>query len=174
MHRIVPIGLSALHVLACGGTAISQEAGAVREAAIGVVDSVERSQWLFGEKASALAALAALEAECAVRGWDADDAEAISPIVTSAAKLFVRLLPNDIPPPEFAAEPDGCISLDWSRSSTQLFSLSIGRSNRLAYAWLDGSNKGHGVEHFDGHNIPVRIIEGIQGIVGRHASVRAD
>jgi hypothetical protein len=58
MHRTVPIGLSALHVLACGGTAISREAGAVREAAIGVVDSVERSQWLFGEKASALAASA--------------------------------------------------------------------------------------------------------------------
>jgi hypothetical protein len=131
------------------------------------------TQALFGEKASALAALAALEAECSGRGWDGDDAEAISPAAASATKRFVRALPNGIPLPEFAPEPDGSISLDWIRSPTQLFSLSVGRSSRLAYAWLDGSDKGHGVAHFDGQNIPARVLEGIQGIVGRHAAVRA-
>jgi hypothetical protein len=173
MHPIVPIlGLS-LPALACGGTAISPEARTICEAAIEVVASVEQSQVLFGEKASALATLAALEAECSARGWDGDDAEAISPIAASAAKRLVRALPNDIPLPEFAPEPDGSISFDWIRSPTQLFSLSVGRGNRLAYAWLDGSDKGHGVAHFDGQNIPARVLEGIHGIVGGHAAVGA-
>ena len=173
MHPIVPIVGLSLQALACGGTAVSPEAQTICEAAIEVVASVERSQALFGEKASALATLAALEAECAAFGWDGDGADAVSPIAAAAAKRFVRALPDGLPLPEFAPEPDGSISLDWIRSPTQLFSLSVGRSNRLAYAWLDGSDKGHGVAHFDDQNIPARILEGIQGIVGRHASVRA-
>jgi hypothetical protein len=173
MHRIVAIvGLSALHAVAAAGSAISREAHVIYEATIQVVASVERSQALFGEKASALAALAALEAECAAAGWDGDGAEAIGPVAVAAAKHFVRVLPDGLPLPEFAPEPDGSISLDWIRSPTQVFSLSVGRSNRLAYAWLDGADRGHGVAHFDGQNIPARILEGIQGIMGRHAAVR--
>jgi hypothetical protein len=158
--------------LACGNSAVSPEAQTICEAANKVVESVERSQVLFGAKASALARLAALEAEHAIRGWDGDDAEPISSIAAAAAKHFIRAMPEGMWLPEFAAEPDGSISLDWIRSPTQVFSLSVGRSNRLAYAWLDGSDKGHAVAHFDGQNIPTRILEGIESIVGRHAAVR--
>ena len=60
--------------------------------------------------------------------------------------------------PEFAPEPDGAISLDWIQSRHRLFTLSISASNRLAYAWLDGTDKGHGVARFDGRTIPRRVL----------------
>ena len=78
------------------------------------------------------------------------------------------------PVPEFAPEPDGSVSLDWIQSRTRLFSLSIGTSRRLAYAWLDGSDKGHAVSRFDGKHIPSRIQQGIREIVNYgHTSLRA-
>ena len=72
---------------------------------------------------------------------------------------FLRAMPDDLPIPEFAPEPNGSISLDWIASPDRLFSLSIGRNGRLAYAWLDGADKGHGVARFDARNVPpwVRI-----------------
>jgi hypothetical protein len=86
----------------------------------------------------------------------------------------VRALPDYLPVPGFSPEPDGSISLDWIQSRTHLLSLSIGHTDRLAYAWLDGTDKGHGVVRFDGRNVPSRVVEAIEGIVGqRHAGLRA-
>ena len=138
------------------------------------MESAERSQALFGRKADALSRLVALAAECADPGWDGEAAVAIDPVAVLWAERFVRALPDGMPLPEFAPEPDGSISLDWIRSRNRLFSLSIGRSNRLAYAWLDGADKGHGVVTFDSQNVPPRVLEGIKGIVGQgHAGLRA-
>jgi len=178
MHRIVPVvGLSghlALQALVGGSSAISREAHAVHKAATRVAESAERSLALFGEKATALSQLAAVATECGEQGWDGDDAVAIDPIAVLLAERFVRALPEGVALPEFTPEPDGSISLDWIQSRNRLFSLSIGRSNRLAYAWLDGTDKGHGVAHFDGQNIPPRVLEAIKDIVGNgHAGLWA-
>ena len=88
----------------------------------------------------------------------------IDPMAMINAEAFVRALPIGVPLPEFAPEPDGSVSLDWIQSRTRKFSLSVGRSQRLAYAWLDGTDSGHGVATFDGSIIPPRIIEGIFAI----------
>jgi hypothetical protein len=179
MYRIVPavVGLSgqlALQALVGGGSAVSPEADTVHKAATKVAESTEQSIALFGAKAVALSQLAAMAAECADDGWDGDVAVGIDPVALSSAKRLVRALPDDVPVPEFSPEPDGSISLDWIRSRTRLLSLSIGRSDRLAYAWLDGTDKGHGVARFDGRNVPSRVLEAIEGIVGqRHAGLRA-
>jgi hypothetical protein len=170
MHQIVPtIGLSGhlvLQSLAGGGSAISQEARAVNERAAEVVKSAERSMALFGKKNAALSRLMALAQECAESGWDGAEAAAIDQVVVSTAEDFIRGLPDDVPLPEFAPEPDGSISLDWIASRARLFSLSVGHSNRLPYAWLDGADKGHGVARFDGRNVPPRILDDIKHIVG--------
>ena len=74
---------------------------------------------------------------------------------------------------EFAPEPDGSISLDWIRSRSNFFSVSVGASDRLAYAWLDGTDRGHAVARFDGDSVPSRILEGIKALVqGANAAVR--
>jgi hypothetical protein len=177
MHRLVPVlgvsGHLALQSLAGGGSAISAEARAVRRAATEVAVSTERSMVLFGEKAMALSQLAALAAECADGGWDGDDAIGIDPIAVRSTERFVRALPDDLPLPEFTADPDGSVSLDWIRAPHRLFSLSIGDSDRLAYAWLDGTDKGHGVARFDGLHVPPLVLDTIGSIVGRHAGLRA-
>jgi len=36
-----------------------------------------------------------------------------------------------------------------------------GTSNRLAYAWLDGTDRGNGVVRFDRENVPRRLMEAI-------------
>jgi hypothetical protein len=178
MHGIVQVvdfsGQLALQRLAGGSSAISPEAHAVRKVATQVAESAERSVALFGEKTAALSELSAVTAECAEPDWDGHGAAAIAPIAILLTERFVRALPEGVPLPEFTPEPDGSISLDWIRSRNRLFSLSIGRSNRLAYAWLDGADKGHGVITFDGQNVPPRVLEGIKGIVGQgHAGLRA-
>jgi hypothetical protein len=171
MHAIVSVvgrsGLVAMEALAGGNTAVSREAYSVRKAAAKIVESIERSVALFGEKAAALSRLAALATECMQADWDGADAAAIDPLAVLFARRFLRALPESLPLPEFAAEPDGSISLDWIRSRNRLFSLSVGRSNRLAYAWLDGADRGHGVARFDGQNVPARVLEGIKGILGQ-------
>lgn len=166
----ISLGYAALHVYAYGGSAISPEAQAVRKAVSAVVESAERSQVLFGEKSVAISQIMELANECAEAGWDGNEAAPIDWAATHTAVEFIRAMPGDLPLPEFAPEPDGSISLDWIQSRNRLFSLSVGSTNRLAYAWLDGSDRGHGVAQFDGERIPSRVIEGIIGIMN-HGNV---
>ena len=96
------------------------------------------------------------------------DWELAEPVSRRAAELaadFIRALPEDVPLPEYASEPDGSISLDWIQSRHRLFSLSIGEGSRLPYAWLDGADVGHAVAFFDGETVPPRILEGIRRII---------
>jgi len=156
------------------GSAVSTEAQTIRSSAFAVVESAELSMALFGDKAVAISGLRMLANECAEENWDGNGAYPLHPIAVLLAEEFLRALPDDFPLPEFAPEPDGSISLDWIQSRTRLFSLSIGPSQRLAYAWLDGSDKGHAVSRFDRQQIPARILQGIREIVNHgHASLRA-
>ena len=179
MLAVVPVatssaGYPALQAFAGGSSAVSREAEEVRKAAKEVANTAERSQALFAEKAAAISQLAALATECAEEGWDGSSAAAIDLVAVLLAERFLRAVPNRIPLPDLAVEPDGSISLDWIRSRNHLFSVSVGRSSRLAFAWLDGADKGHGVARFDGQNVPPRILEGIEAIAETgHVAVRA-
>ncbi|MBA2526958.1 MAG: hypothetical protein H0V18_14425 [Pyrinomonadaceae bacterium] len=158
-------GYATLHPLARSGSAVSDAAGTVHAAASAVVESVERSFALFGPKAAAISQIWSLVDECAEVGWDGQEAEPISEVAAALAADFIRALPKHVPLPELAPEPDGSISLDWIRSRHRLFSLSVGASSRLAYAWLDGTDRGHAVARFDGETVPPGIIEGIKRVM---------
>lgn len=158
------VGYISLSAYAKGGSAISVEANAARNAANAVMESMERSQAIFGEKTAAISQLRALAIECGEENWDGVGAAAIEPKAIINAEAIVRALPIGLPLPEFAPEPDGSVSLDWIHSRTCQFSMSVGCNHRLAYAWLDGTDSGHGVASFDGSTIPPRVIEGIFAI----------
>lgn len=162
---IVCIGHAALYPYALPGSAVSAEAKTISRAASEVTASAERSQALFGAKSAAIAELSGIASECSVQGWDGCEAAPISSVALRNAECFVRALPDGFPLPEFAPEPDGSISLDWVQSQHRLFSLSMGMTNRLAFAWLDGSDRGHGVIRFDGFNVPPRLLDDIRRIV---------
>lgn len=139
----------------------------VLDAASRVTKAVELSMALFGAKAAALSQLASIASECSEPGWDGYSADAISRGTIILASTFVRALPDDAMTFELAPEPDGSISIDWTQSRNRVLSLSIGRNHRLAYAWLDGSEKGHAVANFDGKTVPPRVLEAIRSIVGK-------
>jgi hypothetical protein len=162
---VVSLGIGAIYSLSGAGSAISPEAQTVQSAAVQIARAVESSQALFGSKATAISQLWQLANEFAEADWDGDGALPLDHAAIHNAVAFIRALPDRVPMPEFAPEPDGSISLDWIRSRTSVFSLSIGASHRLAYAWLDGTDQGHAVARFEGGNIPLRILEGIEGIV---------
>lgn len=115
-----------------GSSAYSDDAKAIGVKITAVAQQFERSQALFGDKAAAISQLQAMAIECAEPGWDGNEASAINPLAVFIAENFVRALPNFIPLPEFAPEPDGSISLDWLPSRHRLFSISVGTNNRLA------------------------------------------
>lgn len=171
---IVWLGYASVNAYARIGSAVSPEASALREAATAVINNAERSEVLFGKKATALSCLHALTKECSENDWDGAGALPIDLAAVSSAADFIRALPEALPLPEFSVDPDGAVSLDWIESKTYLFSVSIGATNRLAFAWLDGSDRGHGVAKFTGDQVPQRILEGIRGIVGHgNAAVAA-
>ena len=106
-----------------------------------------------------------LGGECAEQGWEGNGASAVSKAAVPLSEAFVLALPDGVPLPEFALEPDGSISLDWIQSRSRLFSVSLGASGRLAFAWLDGANRGHGAALFDGKRVPPEILEGVKRIM---------
>lgn len=164
---LVAAGYASLHgYTQWGNSATSVEAKTARSVARKIVSSSERSQVLFGQTANAISELLELAAECARDDWDDEGSLAVSATAIGNAISFLRALPKDIPIPEFSVEPDGNLSLDWIDSKSRLLSLSVGESNRLAFAWLDGSDKGHSVVRFDGVQIPPRLISAITDIVG--------
>ena len=159
-------GYSAFYGATRAGSAVSSEAKSVQRSVIAIVETVERSQVLFGDKSEAISAIRALVAECKDVGWDGEAAEPINRVAASLAEDFVRALPHGVPLPEFTPEPDGAISLDWIKSRNRLISVSVGPNNRLAFAWLDGTDRGHAVARFYGQTVPERILEGIHAIIG--------
>lgn len=168
------MGYGALNALSLPSSAISAEADTVTLAAEAVMRSAEDSQALFGSKTSAISEMTFLAIECAKPDWDGNGAFGIDPLAVQNAENFLLALPNNISIPEFAPDPDGSISLDWIKSPHRMFSLSIGASSRLAYAWLDGTDRGHAVARFNGFDVPERILHGIQTIMSlENAIVRS-
>jgi hypothetical protein len=78
-----------------------------------------------------------------------------------AALHFALLLPRSFPIPEVAADPDGEISFDWSRSG-KMFSVSISAEGKISYAGrFSDKSKIHGTEQLS-EAIPSEILRGIE------------
>ncbi len=75
---------------------------------------------------------------------------------------FLLLLPRSLPIPEVSADPDGEISFDWIGTSGKMFSVSLNKEGRIAYAGRFGErSKVHGIEQLS-ETCPIEIIRGIQ------------
>ncbi|HSY50016.1 MAG TPA: hypothetical protein VLC46_14475 [Thermoanaerobaculia bacterium] len=167
-----PAVYAASNAAAGDGTALSAEAATIRRSVSAAMESMEQSIALFGPKTEAISEILAVAAEHGETGWNGEGAEPISMLAVDRAVAFIRALPRSVSMPEVAPEPDGSISLDWICSRSRIASISIGVSDRLAFAWLDGTDQGHAVARFDGERIPSLILERIREAMG-HAAVRA-
>ena len=162
VNIIKSIAIPALLAHPCN--AVSHEADYIQKFKSDIVYSAEQSIALFGGKEQVISMICEIEAECGVSDWDGYGASPVSYLSALKAKEFVRCLPANLPMPEVAPEPDGSLSLDWMTSKSRRFSVSVGNTDRLAYAWIDGSDQGHAVARFDVETIPSRILEGIVSI----------
>jgi hypothetical protein len=153
---------AAIYSLARPASAVSAEAEQVRDRATQMVARVERSTVLFGRKMGVMTMLESLNTSHAKPGWDGEEAFAVSPTAINLATDFLRALPDGVDMPEVGVEPDGAVTLDWLPSRYRMLSISFtGNSDRLAYAWLDGSDRGSGVVRFDRQVIPRQLMEAI-------------
>jgi len=141
--------------------AVSAEAASATAEAELIVGAAATSETLSGQKAWALESLGTLAQECGTENWDGYGAEPVSPRALAVAEHLIRSFPEGLRVPEVAAEPDGSVALDWIVSRHRVLSVSVGDSNRLAFAWMFGTEREHGVINFDGVHLPGRLIQKI-------------
>lgn len=159
------LGVAALYALARPGSAVSSEAGLVQARAEEMVGRVESSGALFGGKTAVISALWGLAQSHAEPGWDGGEALPVDRRAISLAVAFIRALPADCMMPEVAVDPDGAVALDWMVSRHRMLSISFaGDSDRLAYAWVDGTDRGNAVARFERDTVPGRLLQAIQAV----------
>lgn len=160
-------GYSALAGYARSTSAISDEADQVWEAASQVLRERQGSESLFGTKALALSRLTAAVGALFIDG----DQESVTSETFENAEQLVLALPDDLPTPEFGVDPDGAVSLNWVIARTRMFSVSVTDSERIAFAWLDGSDKGHGVVRFRPPVLPTAFASALRGVIASDALI---
>ncbi|KLD62498.1 hypothetical protein [Dyella japonica] len=80
-------------------------------------------------------------------------------------RLFLLALPNWVPTPEVAVDPDGEISFDWFGKRGKNFSVSIRFDGRLSFAGQFGPKVSlHGTEEFV-DSIPKSVLSAIAQLV---------
>lgn len=97
----------------------------------------------------------------------------MSTTAVTVAEDFIRALPDGLETPELSVDPDGDISFDWIPDNTKTLTISVNGSNRLAYAWIDGTDRGHAATRFENGVIPSRLLTEIESIVSYGATFRA-
>jgi hypothetical protein len=106
--------------------------------------------------------LTALEGDCLLSNWDGYGSKPVSLRALRRAEDLIASFPDDVPLPECSIEPDGCVSLDWMPARYRTFTVSIGESDRLPYAWVDGTDRGHAVARLAEGQLPSRILTEIR------------
>ncbi len=125
-----------------------------------MVDHVESSDALFGGKTAVISELWGLVRSHAEVGWDGGEALPVDRQAIALASAFIRALPDDCDMPDVGVDPDGAVTLDWMVSRHRMLSISFaGNSDRLAYAWIDGTDRGSAVAKFDRDTVPVRLMQ---------------
>lgn len=157
-------GLAACNVVALPSSGVSDEAFAIANTFESFAKHFESSEALFGVKAQLLHDLYEVTNEAVEDDWDGDGAKAVGASTIAHAEAFIKALPDGLSLPELSVEPDGEIAFDWMPIKTRTLSISINESNRLSYAWIDGTDRGHGAAKFSMNVIPSRLVSEIDQI----------
>lgn len=169
---IVATGFIALGAYATTQSGVSDDAVLLSDNFARINAHQESAESLFGAKSQLISDLRLIAAECAQEDWDDYGSQPVGEAVVLRAEALIRALPESIPAPEISAEPDGQISFDWLPSRTRTFTLSVNVSNRLAYAWIDGANRGNAAEVFERGALPSRLLNELRHITADAPALR--
>lgn len=154
-------------------TAVSREAEQVVSHASKLTQHVKESWIYFGPKSQWISDFREAMQDCLEENWDGYGAEPVSASVVQKVIDLIASLPEGIALPEACCEPDGEIALDWAPMPQRTISVSVGESDRLAYAWMDGSDRGHAVAKLSGGNLSGRVLDEIRRITAHESSLQA-
>jgi len=139
---------------------VSESANALQRESYELQTDFARSITYGEHLAKILEGLFKAKYECSVENWDGYNAKAINNNSFQNAIRFALSLPSNIPNPEIYVDPDGEVIFEWYEGRRQVFSISVGGKNELAYAGLYGASKTYGVEPFY-DDIPERLLDNI-------------
>ena len=164
-ETISTLGTTALacgffHQLMKENSGLSPESRAVKKAATELSTKVP----LHTEKNTLVSRLWALAEECGEADWNGYEAVPLSLLAIKQAEEFIRAWPFDNDLPDYAPEPDGSINLEWIYTKNRRAVVSLDGGTRLAFAWLDGADKGRGVCVFQGGQVPRKIVDAVRDI----------
>lgn len=127
---------------------VSDEANELRDQSRGVVQHMWESISVRDVVDSALADLERAREEASADGWDGHGSRAIDQGAYWRAIQLILSLPSTIAPPTVSVDPDGEVDLAWDFDRYHVFSISVSRTGRLAYAGLLGTERHSGVAQF--------------------------
>lgn len=108
-----------------------------------------------------MATLADIAETTKEQNWDGSDARPVTAATVAMAERFAKTVPSRFDEPDFGAEPDGEITLEWYRNPHAALSLSISFLGVVSFALLLGELKLHGETKFTGEwpSIFTRILD---------------
>ena len=170
---LIVAGTTMVLAAARPSTAVSEEAGQIYRHAGELTQHVKESRVLFGAKLNWITAFKAAAQECAEENWDGYGAVPVPAAVVQKVIDLIASLPEGLTLPEASCEPDGEVALDWAPMPQRTISISLGDTERLSYAWMDGSDRGHAVAKLVSGNFPARILDEIRRITNHESSLTA-
>jgi hypothetical protein len=155
------VACGAFHQLLRGNSGVSTESHLLKTAAELVVRG-RASESMNGPKNFLGSRLWELVVECGEPNWNGFEAAPIQVEAVKLAEEFIQAWPFAKDLPDCAPEPDGSVSLEWIYANNRRVAVSFNGGRRLAYAWMDGTEKGRGVCNFQGSQIPRAILDVVQ------------
>lgn len=123
--------------------------GSARKLDTHVTPRAEDTSQTFGiPLRKALSQLTQATAEADRENCSGKEAVPVTAATVAVADQFLNALPQGLPAPTCATEPDGQIVFEWYHSTRRLLSVSVSSRRELHYASLFGSSKAYGTEPF--------------------------
>jgi len=142
----------------------SDTADYIRKSAKSIHSRLQESNYFGVQSKVFIKQLDEVANECKESGWDGYNAFPVIKRTIDLTRYFFSKLPSVFSPPTIGAEPDGSITLEWYRSPSHVFSISISSDAYIHYAYINGKVKRHGSEPL-GDYISRDIVKLIDDIV---------
>lgn len=154
-----PISTSSQQILRGGDSAEAQKLYSKMNEILCDIKPTEQ-RWLFNE-------LEKLSDIASRQNWDNLGSAPLDDETYQIAKRFILALPSTLPAPELTVDRDGEVTFDWFGSSGQIFSASLRKDGRIAFAGqISTRNRQSGLEEFN-DSVPKRIVESVKAIYSR-------